>query len=399
MISTLQLTIIYLIILANKGLLRVRRASHGDLMPFDNSELIFPNHLCRETGGCYLAGDVRSSEQMALAALHTLFVREHNRIAKKLLKINPHWSGNTTYEETRKIIGGILQKITYEDFLPTLLGPRPLSPYTGYKYWVNPGIINSVAAAAFRYGHSSIRPFFEILDEHHNPVGAPIPLKHMFFNNTFINRYGIKHLLFGACAYESQKIDREIASGIVDHLFERPHSPGLNLIALNIQRGRDHGLPGYNEFRRICQLPDATTFQDTAEEIKSKETRNILAKLYNDNPAIADLWVAGIAETPIPGTDLGPTFTCLIKKQFAILRDGDRFFYKKGGVFSSSQLKQIRKVSMSRILCDNIKTSKNFKIQKDIFRVASTNNRRVFCRDLPEIDLEKWKGTAIFYFP
>lgn len=386
---------------ANKGLLRVRHFSHGSLLPADNSEMLFPNNLCRKTGGCFLAGDVRANEQMALASMHILFVREHNRIAKELLKINPLWSGNKTYQEARKIVGAILQKITYEDFLPALLGRNPLPPYSGYKYWVDPGIINSFAAAVFRYGHSTIRPFFDIVDEHFKPVGSPIPLKQMFFNNTFINKYGIKPLLLGICVNGSEIVDRSFATGILNHLFERPNSPGLNLAALNIQRGRDHGLPGYNDFRKLCHLSDAKTFEDTAKEITSPESRKILAELYYDNPSIADLWVAGIAETPYPGTELGPTFTCIIKEQFRRLRDGDRFFYQKSGVFSSSQLREIRKSSLTRVLCDNLKSLGTMTMQRNIFRAASYQTRRIPCRDVPGIDLNKWKGelsTSVLLF-
>jgi peroxidase len=376
---------------ANKGLLKVRRVSHGDLMPLDNSELMFPNDLCHKTGGCFLAGDSRSNEQMALAAIHILFVREHNRIAKQLIRINPHWTGNVVYEETRKIVGGILQKITYEDYLPELLGKYPLPRYTGYKYWINPGVINSVAAAAYRYGHSTIRPSFDILDENHRKVGASIPLKHMFFNNTYINRHGIDHLLLGLCTFQAEKVDRRFAKGIMDNLFERKNSPGLNLIALNIQRGRDHGLPGYNDFRRYCRLSDARTFKDTAREI-TEENRKILAKLYKDDPKIADLFVAGVAETPLPGSQVGPTFSCLLKEQFARLRDGDRFFYMRRNVFKSSQLKEIRKSSLSRILCDNLKNGKKLWVQENTFHAIHNGVRRVACKSIPKIDLNQWRG-------
>lgn len=360
-------------------------------MPLDVSELMFPNDLCRKTGGCFLAGDTRPSEQMALAAMHTLFMREHNRIARRLFQINPHWTGDTVYEETRKIVGGILQKITYEQYLPELLGINPLPRYTGYKYWINPGVINSVATAAYRFGHSTIRPSFDILDENYQRVGVPIPLKHMFFNNTYIIRHGIDQLLRGLCTFQSEKVDRSFASGIMDHLFERQNLHGLNLIALNIQRGRDHGLPGYNDYRRYCGLTNARSFGDAANEI-SPESRKILTKLYNDDPSIADLFVAGIAETPVPGSQLGPTFSCLIKEQFTRLRDGDRFFYMRDKVFSRSQLNEIRKSSLSRILCDNLKNGKKLWVQENAFHAIKSGVKRVACSSIPRIDLNHWRG-------
>lgn len=54
-------------------------------------------------------GDTRSSETPKLAAMHTLFVREHNRLATELKRLNPHWSGDKLYNEARKIVGAMVQ--------------------------------------------------------------------------------------------------------------------------------------------------------------------------------------------------------------------------------------------------------------------------------------------------
>ena len=370
-------------------MLKTSSGINGDFLPLDDRELEGFNSLCEPN--CFIAGDSRSNEQMVLACMHTLFIREHNRIARDLKTLNPHWDSEKIFQETRKIVGGVLQKITYEDFLPIILGPNPLPSYDGYDPTVNPGIMNSFATAAFRFGHSLIRPTFDRLNKGFNPTGDPLPLRQMFFNNTFINKFGIDELLLGLLGNESQTVDREIANDLLDNLFERPKSPGLNLAALNIQRGRDHGLPGYNAFRRVCGLSNARSFGDTAKEIVDSENRQLLSELYDDNPNLADLWVAGLAEAPSAGEIVGKTFGCIIREQMKRLRDGDRFFYERSGVFSKQQLVEIKKASLSKIMCDNLKNITS--VQKDSFRPGSRYNVRKSCDGIPGIDLGAWKTT------
>ncbi|XP_028413497.1 lactoperoxidase-like [Dendronephthya gigantea] len=373
-----------------KGLLRTgtRVQNFGDFLPDNDCRLTFPSDLCRLLGGCFLAGDGRTSEQMALACMHTLFLREHNRIAEELGRLNPSWNGDKIYNETRKIVGAVLQKITYEDFLPIIIGDS-LPTYNQYDPSVNPGILNSFATAAFRFGHSLIRPTFDRLDKGFNPTGKPILLREMFFNNTFIRKNDIDQLLLGLLGNESQIVDRKIANGILNHLFERPNSPGLNLAALNIQRGRDHGLPGYNAFRGRCSLKNANSFQDTANEIRNPRNRKLLSQLYKDDPDLADLWVAGLAEAPISGGTVGETFACIIREQMRRVRDGDRFFYMNN-VFSNQQLQEIRKASLSKIMCDNLKNIVS--VQPNAFMAGS---QRKECSQIPGIDLSAWKGKTV----
>lgn len=350
-----------------------------------------PDDLCEDSGGCFLSGDTRVNEQMALASMHTLFNREHNRIAEILKQINHHWDDEKLFQETRKIVGGILQKITFEDYLPKVLGKDGILPFQGYQYDVNPGILNEFSTAAFRYGHSLIRPSFEVLDKGYNPVRAAIPLKEMFFNNLFIRKHGIEPILLGLLANTSQDVDPLLAEGLTKHLFEREHTIGLNLASLNIQRGRDHGLSGYNTYRKLCGMKSAETFDDLALEIKNAKYREVLKKLYK-TPDKVDLWVAGLAEDTLPDSAVGPTFHCIISKQFRNVRDGDRFYYEEKDVFTKEQLREIKRVTLSQIMCHNLRDIVS--IQKDAFLAPTCQEARISCDRILQhsINLEAWTG-------
>ena len=70
----------------------------------------------------FYAGDARASEQPALAAIQTLFLREHNRLAEGLSALNPQWSDEKLYQTARRILSAVTQHITYHEFLPRLFG-------------------------------------------------------------------------------------------------------------------------------------------------------------------------------------------------------------------------------------------------------------------------------------
>jgi peroxidase len=106
-------------------------------------------------------------------------------------------------------------------------------------------------------------------------------------------------------------------------LFHITRSVSQDLASLNIQRGRDHGIPGYAEYRRYCNMTYPKDFDDLKKEIPNREVRNLLKKLYGDVKNV-DLWPGGMLEEVIEGSKLGPLFMCMIVGQFKALRDGDR---------------------------------------------------------------------------
>lgn len=341
------------------------KTSRFNLLPFNTEGL--PN-----AGGpdqnLYLAGDVRANEQVGLTAMHTLFVREHNRLASALKKSHPSLSGEEIYQRARALVGAKIQVITYKEFLPAILGPNALSPYTGYRPEVDPSISDEFSTAAFRFGHSMLSPVLHRLKRN----GKPIPAGHLSLREAFFTRNeldpsigkGIEPLLRGLAFQQAQAIDVYIIDDVRNFLFGGPNAGGADLASLNIQRGRDHGLAGYNQTRYTLGFEPAESFADVSSNI---EIQSRLAAAYSHVNNI-DLWVGGLAEDHVPGALVGELFYKIIKDQFERLRDGDRFWYQSQ--FSGDELAMLEASSLTQIIVDNTKI-KYSELNANVFRVTN----------------------------
>ncbi|XP_029114285.1 peroxidasin homolog isoform X2 [Scleropages formosus] len=383
---------------SQRGLLRqgIVQRSGKPLLPFATGP---PTECMRDENEspipCFLAGDHRANEQLALTAMHTVWFREHNRIAAELLRLNPHWDGDTIYHEARKIVGAQMQHITYSHWLPKVLGDvgmKMLGEYHGYDPNVNAGIFNAFATAAFRFGHTLINPILYRLDDRFQPIPQGHISLHKAFFSPFriVNEGGIDPLLRGlfGVAGKMRVPTQLLNTELTERLFSMAHAVALDLAAMNVQRGRDHGIPPYNDYRVFCNLTSAQDFEDLKNEIKNPSVRDKLRRLYG-TPLNVDLFPALMAEDLVPGSRLGPTLMCLLVTQFRRVRDGDRFWYENPGVFSPAQLTQIKQASLARVLCDN--GDNITRVQPDVFAMADFPHGYGSCDDVPKIDLRMWQ--------
>ncbi|NXP22747.1 PERE peroxidase, partial [Scytalopus superciliaris] len=341
---------------------------------------------------CFLAGDTRASEMLDLACMHTLFVREHNRLAGKLKALNPHWNDEKLYQEARKILGAMIQIITYRDYLPPLLGStfrRFIPPYRGYKEWVDPRISN-VFTLAFRFAHASIPPVVGRLDENYKPIRPEIRLGTSFFAVwRIIQEGGIDPYLRNLMATPAKLMTQQqmVVDELRDRLFEQVERIGFDLAALNMQRSRDHGLPGYNSWRRFCGLSEPSGVRSLGKVLRNRGLAKKFLQLYG-TPKNIDIWIGALAEPFVRGGRVGPLMACLIGTQFRNIRDGDRFWWQNRGVFTPRQRCALARVSLSRIICDNTHITK---VSRHIFRANRYPQGFVSCRHIPKLDLRAWK--------
>ena len=372
------------------GLLRTGRPfpANEETLPIDTEGLV----ACLNRTECFLCGEVRCNEQFSLTIMHTLWLREHNRCARSLRRINPSWNDERLFQECRLIIGALIEKITYEDYLPKVLGPRNfnifIGPYTGYNPDVDASVPNSFATAAYRYGHSLVRPQFDRLDENYRalPIG-PLNLVDAFFNpDQFRIGLGTDPIMRGWVNVNSRRMDEFVNSVLTTSLFRLNIPPGLDLASLNIQRGREHGLVPYPPWRNFCQRIFGIT-----SNFENELTLVRFLQLYGSLETV-DLWIGGLAEERLQDSLLGATFACIFGITFSNVRAGDRFFYLNPGVFTPAQLQQIQQRTLSRIICDN---SANInQIQPDAFL---SNQSRVNCNQLPTFDYNTFRDNECYF--
>ena len=308
------------------------KTSAGNLLALNTVGLPNANdaHAVADTR-LFLAGDVRANENIELTAMQTLFVREHNRLADTIATQHPTWTDEQIYQQSRSTVIAELQAITFNEFLPALLGQNAVQPYRGYNPKVNPSIANEFSTAAYRFGHSMLDGEIGRL----NNDGTDIPqgsasLRNAFFNPTLLdtslpNHQGdIDPLLKGAVSGNAQEIDVKVVDDVRNFLFGQPGQGGFDLVALNIQRGRDNGLADYNTVRAAYGLPKVTSFA----QITSDPTLQASLKATYTTVDNIDLWVGGLAEDHATGSSVGQLFGRIIANQFQRLRDGDRFWFE-----------------------------------------------------------------------
>ena len=336
------------------------KMSEGQLLPFNTINGAFDSDIDPQAPSMandgnpfpkyFVAGDVRAGENPCLLALHTLFLREHNRLCTRLAVDHPSWSDESLYQYARKLVGALLQHIVYNEWLPSMGVILP--QYNGYIYNVNPGIMNVFTAAAYRWGHTSANSVILRL----NDQGKEIPQGHLLLRNAYFNPVtiitgsGIAPLLKGMAVKQQQSLDIKMVDDMRNFLFGNPGQGGLDLAAINIARGRERGLPDYNTVRVNFGLEPLASFFDVSDDL---ELRLKLQELYGDVNNI-DAYVGLLIEPHMnEEAQFGPTLMRIMEIQFQSLRDGDRYFYLNDLAISPDDREWIRQNHLSNIIKRN----------------------------------------------
>ncbi|XP_022695720.1 peroxidase-like isoform X1 [Varroa jacobsoni] len=376
---------------------RNSRYIRGGLMPRTDEEGSCSSYYPGCDGRCFKAGDIRASLTPMLGALQTIYLREHNRIASHFVQRN--WTKWQVYNVSRKIVGAMIQVITFKEYLPLMLGQETMSRYNltipspqyRYHHHLNPSIINTWATAACRVSHSNVADkmkregktldrcpslAYDInnMDDYCKPETDPV-----------------RSFLVGACEQRMQELNTVYTREVTRYLFSTPMKPGKDLRSIDYHRGRDHGIPSYNQWRQLCGLRPYGSFEAMKAACSNRygDLINKLKHLYNNEIDDLDFGVGAILEPVFPGSTFGPTVTCLFGHQFNRLKFGDRFWFENPKVptaFTKGQLSRIYRITLAGLICANTDI---LRIQRNVFLIPGSTNPVVSCSQLlAEQDLQ-----------
>ncbi|XP_065174926.1 dual oxidase 1-like [Sycon ciliatum] len=352
------------------------------------------DHELKSARRFFRIGNPRGNENPMLLSMQVVWFRNHNYITNRLLNVfeglGVEVNDEILYNRARQWNIAEYQHIVLDEWLPAFLG-QDIPSYPGYSSTTFPGITHIFQSAAMRFGHTIVPPiaYRALVREElgvptcmFRPLGGEpsaspantvtsVRTCQSYFNSPDIINVeeGVDELLFGLSRQVTEREDNIITEDLQGFVFGGLDFSRRDLMALNIQRARDHGLPDYNTARMSFGLPRVNSYReinptifDNFEEADNtySTTRDAIRRLeslhnnFTNQPSnvsidTVDIWPGGLLET-VDGP--GPLFSTVILDQFLRIREGDRFWFEneQNGLFNQEQIATIRAVSFKDVL-------------------------------------------------
>ncbi|XP_046845729.1 dual oxidase 2-like isoform X2 [Xenia sp. Carnegie-2017] len=380
---------------------KLAHSKYGTQWPHEN-EIGLPmanppppaNHKLKDAKRFFKLGNPRGNENPFLLTFGILWYRFHNIMAERIKNNTDITNDERLFNEARKWVIAVHQKIVFYDWLPRFLGqdPKQFREKDTYRYKpsVHPGVAHIFQSAAMRFGHTMVTPgVLRRLKDCTIPktTSDSSDTGDTAFNKTGIrtcNSYwnpqvpimekngddyiDIEGFLRGMASQNAEREDNIITEDLRGFVFGGLDFSRRDLMAVNIQRGRDHGLPDYNTAREAYGLPKKNSFL----EIKANNSHisdavfDNLEKLTEGKMENIDVWVGGLLETTTEGP--GELFSTIIEDQFRRIRDGDRFWFENeyNNLFTKEEIAQINNITLFDVILMSTSLTAD-EIQEDPF--------------------------------
>uniref|UniRef100_A0A2M4BFK9 Putative chorion peroxidase n=1 Tax=Anopheles marajoara TaxID=58244 RepID=A0A2M4BFK9_9DIPT len=361
------------------GRLRAQQYDSLDYLPDGGANLCVTDDQLETI--CYSSGDTRVNVNPYVTLLHTLFLRSHNRLAKHLALVAPRWTDEQLFTVARVVNTRVYRKIVRE-WLTTITGSEPVGTRSALDRQDAAGeserqVSNEFATAAIRFYHTMMP----------GTVGN-VPLQTLFYRPRDLRKRDYFRQLIDSVLHQSaMALDTAYVDDVAHLLFGATRQIGLDVLALDIQRGRDHGLARYVDYYALCN-GDRIDGWDQLATVMRPEDLAILRSMYARVEDV-DLIVGGVAERPqtaaVGGAIVGPTFACLIREQIERSLTGEKD--RAGAEINVLLDGLVKDYGAARFMCD---TAQVDRVQRDIFRLPSpVDNPSLDCSQLPSFDLTR----------
>ncbi|MBC8437863.1 MAG: hypothetical protein H8D82_01185 [Euryarchaeota archaeon] len=254
-----------------------------------------------------------------------------------------------------------IQSITYNEFLPSIGVVLEAYTSSGYNSSINPSVSNEFTLlVAFASGSQMSDSWLQLNETGVEIESGNLDLRQGFWTQQpLTDAGGIEPTIRGAVATVQREMDVEINPSLRNLMSGAAWGGWMDDCAMDIQRGRDRGLPDYNSLRSSLGLEPITNWSNLTSDI---EMQQVLAIVYN-NVSELDAYIGVLVEPRLNGSIYGETQQVLALDQFSRLRDGDRMWYRNDADLVSLY-DEIDTIRLSDIILRN---SRIESIQCDVF--------------------------------
>ncbi|XP_072529795.1 dual oxidase 1 [Salminus brasiliensis] len=339
-----------------------------------------PNPCNGQTGpeGLYEFGNSWANENIFTVAEGIIWFRYHNYLASQLHKEHPSWSDEELFQHARKRVIATFQNIAFYEWLPAFLGVS-VPPYPGYQKYVDPGVSPEFQAAIVRFGLSLVPPGVYMRNRtcHYrnivNSDGSTSPalrLCNSFWNRNNANlksAQDVDDLLMGMASQIAEREDNIVVEDLRDYMYGTLLFSRSDAVAMTIQRGRDFGLPSFNQVREALNMAPVQTWEEINPRLNQTNPQLFrdLSELYGNDISKLELFVGALLESD---GRTGPVVTSIFLDQFERIRNADRFWFenKQNGLFTEEEIQAIRNTTYHDILLA-VTSAQSADIQKNVF--------------------------------
>ncbi|XP_062858438.1 dual oxidase 1 [Trichomycterus rosablanca] len=345
----------------------------------DNFMWSAPDPSTGQTGpGLYEFGNAWANENIFTAVEGIIWFRYHNFLASRLHKEHPSWTDEELFQNARKRVIATFQSIVLYEWLPAYLGVS-MPPYPGYQKSVDPGVSPEFQITFMSIGLSLVPPgvymrnrtcHYRKVVNNDGSISPALRLCNNFWSRNNPNLQSgqdVEDLILGMVSQIAEREDHVIVEDLQDYMYGPLRYSRSDAVAQAIHRGRDFGLPSYNQVREALNMKPVRSWEEINPELYKNKPQLFreLSELYGNDINRLELFVGALLES---NKGPGPVVSSTMLDQFERIRNADRFWFenKQNGLFTEKEIQAIRNTTYYDVILATT-NAKSGDLQKNVF--------------------------------